>query len=196
MTSRIRSLARRASAPLFVLFLMGSAVGCFADSYSNEGTVYITGAITDIQNQATCDRYDCHIGSSWNLWVTFQAPDWNAPDSNYLISTVLLNCFGGPPCIDGYGASSDFGWAPYGFDILSVDIKGGKVVDARASCGGYFIESVRADIWAYVGAFSGRTTGYATPTPEPATVLALVTGMALIRIRRYPMRWLRSHDPY
>lgn len=186
MTLGIRSLLRRARAPLLVLFLLASALGCFADIYSDEGTVYITGTITDIANQQTCDRYGCHIGSTWSLSMHFEAPDWNAPDSNYLISTVLLNCIGGPPCIDGYQASSDFGWGPYGFDILSVDIENGKVVDARAACGGYFIEWGEADIWSYVDGFSGTTTGYAAPgppIPDPATILTLATGIALVRIR-------------
>ncbi len=183
MTHCIHSLIRRASAPLVVIFLIASAGACFAGSYSDEGTVYITGTITDIENPQTCDRYGCHIGSTWSLAMTFLAHDWNSPDSNYSISTVLLNCFGGPPCIDGYQASSDFGWGPFGFDILSVDIQGGKIEDARVACGGYFIEMGEADRWSYVDGFSGTTTGYAAPTPDPATILSLASGLVLIRLR-------------
>lgn len=183
MTLAIRSLLRRASAPLLLIFLVTSAPNCFADIYSNDGSVYLTGTITDIENQPTCDLYGCHTGSTWNLWMHFQAPDWNAPGSNYSLSTVLLNCFGGPPCIDGYDASSDFGWGPYGFDILSVYIENGKVVDARAACGGYFIEWGQADVWEYVNAFSGTTTGYAAPgppIPDLTTVLTFATGIGVI----------------
>lgn len=183
MSPRIHSLVRRASAPLIVLFLIVSAVHCFADTYSDEGTVYITGNITEIQNQEACERYGCQIGSSWNLAITFLAPNWNAPGSSYFISTVLLNCFGGPPCITGYQAGSDFGWGPYGFDTLSVDIEDGKVVDARASSGGYFIEWGQADLWNYVDDMSGTTTGYAIPTPDAATILAFATGVVLARMR-------------
>ena len=187
MTRCIHSLIRRVSAPLVVIFLIASAGACFADNYSDEGTVYITGTVTDIQNQQTCDRYGCHIGSTWNLLMHFQAPDWNAPGSNYFISTVLLNCIGGPPCIDGYQANSDFGWGPFGFDILSVDIEDGKVVDTRAACGGYFVEWGQADIWEYVDGFSGMTTGYAAPgppIPDPPTILIFASGIALICVGR------------
>ncbi len=116
--------------------------------------------------------------------MTFRAPEWNAPGSNYFMSTVLLNCMGGPPCIDGYQATSDFGWGPFGFDILSIDIEDGKLVDTRAACGGYFIEMGEANIWEYVLGFSGTTTGYATPTPEPATIMGLASGTALFCFRR------------
>jgi len=158
-------------------------VGVFADNYADEGTVYINGTVTDIENQQTCDLYGCHIGSTWSLSMHFLAPDWNAPDSNYLISTVLLNCIGGPPCIDGYQASSDFGWGPYGFDILSVDIEGGKVVDARLACNSYYIEWGEADRWSYADDFWGTTTGYAAPgppVPDPATLVSFATAMAVI----------------
>jgi hypothetical protein len=188
MTPCIRSLIRRASAPLVILFLIASAVGCFADVYSDEGTIYITGTITDIENQLTCDRFGCQMGSTWSLSMHFLAPDWNAPDSNYLISTVFPNCIGGPPCIDGYQATSDFGWGPFGFDMLYVDIEDGKVVDARVASGGYFIEMGEADTWSYVDAFSGTTKGFAAPgppVPDPATVLTFATGMALA--------WRRLH---
>lgn len=177
------TLSRWASLTLLLLLLMASAASCFADSYSDEGTVFINGTLTDIQNQETCDRYDCQIGSSWNLWMHFQAPDWNAPGSNYFISTVLLTCFGGPPCIDKYGAGSDFGWGPYGFDILSIEINDGKVVDARVGTNGYFIEWGESDIWQYVDAFSGSTIGYVAPgpeAPEPAAILSFASGIGLI----------------
>lgn len=187
MTLCVRSLIRRASAPLVVLFLIASAGACFADSYSDEGTVYITGTITNIENQQTCDLYDCHIGSTWSLEMTFLASDWNAPGSNYFISTVFLNCMGGPPCFIDYHATSDFGWGPFGFDMLSVDIEDGKVVDAQVDCGGYYIEWGAADVWARMDGFSGTTTGYAAPTPDPATIVTLATGMGLIgMIRNMP----------
>ena len=177
MTFSIRSLIRRASAPLIAFFLIVSAVHCFADLYADEGTVYITGTITDIENQQDCDRYGCHIGSTWNLSMTFLAPHWNAPGSNYFISTELLTCIGGPPCIIGYQSSSDFGWGPYGFDGLSVDIEDGKVVDARVATGGYFIEWGDDDRWSYVDDFSGTTTGHADTTPDAATVLTFATAV-------------------
>ncbi len=190
MTPDLRSLIRRARAPLILFFLIISAGSCFADIYADEGTVYITGTITDIQDQQICDQYGCHIGSTWSLAMHFRAPDWNAPGSDYFMSTVLLNCFGGPPCIDGYHASSDFGWGPFGFDILSIDIQDGKVVDARAGCGGYFVEWGEANIWNYSYAFSGTTTGYAAPgppVPDPATVMTFATAIAMIGVRlKYP----------
>lgn len=168
---------------LAILFLL-SAATCLADDYANQGTIFITGTINDIQNQQTCDQYGCQMGDSWSLEMTFRAPEWNAPGSNYFMSTVLLNCMGGPPCIDGYQATSDFGWGPFGFDILSIDIEDGKLVDTRAACGGYFIEMGEANIWEYVLGFSGTTTGYATPTPEPATIMGLASGTALFCFRR------------
>lgn len=188
MTPCINCLIRRAGALLVVLFLVVSAVRCCADNYSDQGMVYISGTVTDIENQQVCDSFGCQMGSSWSLWMHFQAPDWNAPGSDYSLSTVLLNCFGGPPCIDGYGASSDFGWAPYGFDMLSVDILDGKVVDARAACGGYFIEWGQADLWSYGDAFSGVTTGYAAPTPDAATIVSLATGMMIVGKRLHVLR--------
>ena len=169
---------------LLAIFLIVSAASCLADSYSDQGTVFITGTITAIENQQNCDKYDCHIGSTWSLAMTFLAPDWDAPGSHYTISTVFLNCVGGPPCFVGYQASSDFGWGPYGYDVLYVDIEDGKVVDARVGSGGYFIEWGEADEWFYVNAFSGTTTGYAIPTPEPSTLLLLASGAVLSRVRR------------
>jgi len=185
MAPCIHSLIRRASAPLIVFFLIATAAPCVADPYSDQGTVYITGTISDIGNQQTCDRYGCQMGSTWSLAMSFLAPNWNAPGANYSISTVLLNCFGGPPCINDYRASSDFGWGPFGFDILSIDIADGKVVDARASCGGYYIELGEANVWSYVNGFSGTTTGYAAPTPDAPTILTLASGMGV-------MGWLRA----
>jgi hypothetical protein len=91
---------------------------------------------------------------------------------------------GGPPCFTDYHATSDFGWGPFGFDILSVDIEDGKVVDGRVSCGGYYIEWGEADVWSRVDGFSGTTAGYAAPTPDPATILTFATGMGLIRVMR------------
>jgi hypothetical protein len=184
MALSAHSLIRRASAPLIILFLLFSAVFCFASPYSDEGTIYITGTITDIQNQQTCDTYGCHIGSSWSLWMSFLAPQWDNPGSSYEFSTVLLSCMGGPPCFTGYGASSDFGWAPFGFDILYIDIEDGKLADARVGCGGYFVELGEADVWSRVDAFSGTTTGYAAPTPDPATILTLSTGLWMARKTR------------
>lgn len=192
MAPFIRSLLRRASAPLpLLLLLIASAVGCFADTYSSEGTVYITGTVTGMQNPHSCDLYGCHLGSTWSLEMTFVAADWNAPDSSYFISTVLLNCIGGPPCITDYHATSDFGWGPYGFDILSVDIEGGKVVDARASTGGYTIEWGEENWWSYAYSISGTTTGYAVPTPDPATILSFATGVTLLGLSRYIRQFAR-----
>src|SRR5690242_1590349 len=105
MTPHLHTLIQRAIAPLIFLSLVLSAAGCLADPYSDVGTVYITGTITDIQDQQVCDSYNCHIGSAWSLQMTFMAPHWNAPGTDYFISDVLLNCFGGPPCIFGYQAT-------------------------------------------------------------------------------------------
>ncbi len=181
MTQCAHSLFRRAAAPLMVVFLILSASLCLADVYSDQGTVYITGTITSIEDQQTCDQFGCQMGSSWSLWMSFLAPQWNAPGSSYEFSTAMLSCMGGPPCFTGYGASSDFGWAPYGFDILYLDIEDGQLADARVGCGGYFVELGEADIWSRMDGFSGTTIGYAAPTPDPATVLTFLTGMLLAR---------------
>jgi hypothetical protein len=74
---------------------------------------------------------------------------------------------------------------------LSVNIEDGKVVDARVACGGYFIELGEADLWSYVDGFSGTTAGYAAPTPDPATILTVATGMAVIRMMRNMPRLAR-----
>jgi hypothetical protein len=164
--------------------LLVSAASGLADAYADEGTIYITGTITSIENQQTCDRYDCHLGSTFTLAMTFLAPDWNAPDSHYMFSSLMLSCIGGPPCFTGYQASSDFGWAPYGFDILYADIEDGNVVDARVGTGGYFIEWGQDNRWSFVDAFSGTTTGYAVATPEPAGIVTFVSGIFLVGIKR------------
>ena len=184
MSPTIRSLIRRESGLLVVILLVASAVGCFADTYSDVGTVYLTGTITDVEDQQTCDRFGCHMGSTWSLAMTFLAPQWNAPDSNYLITTLFINCVGGPPCFIGYQASSDFGWGPYGFDVLSVDIEDGQVADALVACGGYSIEWGRDNRWSYVDGFSGTTTGNVTTTPDPVTLLTFATGVSLICLWR------------
>ena len=116
--------------------------------------------------------------------MTFLAPQWNAPDSNYLITALFINCVGGPPCFIGYQASSDFGWGPYGFDVLSVDIEDGQVADALVACGGYSIEWGRDNRWSYVDGFSGTTTGNVTTTPDPVTLLTFATGVSLICLWR------------
>jgi len=169
---------------LVVILVSASVAICSADTYADQGTVFITGTITSIENQQTCDMYDCHIGSTWSLAMTFLAPDWNAPGSHYEFSTVFLNCIGGPPCFTGYQASSDFGWGPYGYDILYVDIEDGKVADARVATGGYYIEWGQADYWVYEPGFSGTTTGYAIPTPEPASLITLLGGAVLLPMKR------------
>ena len=184
MTPCVHSLIQRAITPLVVLLLIVSAVGCFADTYANEGTVSITGTITDIQNQQTCAVYNCHIGSTWTLQMSFVAPEWSAPGSSYSISDVLLNCFGGPPCITGYHATSDFGWGPFGFDILLVDIENGQIVGARADTGGYSIEWGQANSWQYVDGFSGTTTGQSEATPEPACLITFISGAVVVAMRR------------
>lgn len=164
------------------LFVLASALTCLADSYANAGTILISGTITSIENQQTCDVYGCQIGSTWNLEIDFFAPEWNAPWSNYEFSTVLLNCIGGPPCFTGYSASSDFGWGPYMYDILYAKIVNGSLVDVRDGCGGYYIEWGEKDVWSRVDAFSGTTTGFVVPTeytPEPVTIVVAATGAAI-----------------
>jgi hypothetical protein len=175
---------RHSFALIILLFLLASAAGCFADPYHDYGTVFITGTITDVWNQQTCDQYNCHIGSTWNLEMTFLAPNWDAPDSHYEFDAVMLGCIGGPPCFVGYYAYSDFKWAPYLYDGLYVDIENGKVVDARVATGGYFIEWGKADVWDYEPGFGGTTTGYAVAAPEPGTIILLTSGALLSGIRR------------
>ena len=157
-------------------FLLLSAACSLADPYSNQGMVYVTGVINSIDNQQTCVKFGCHLGDSWTFEMGFQAPDWNAPGSNYLITTGFLNCIGGPPCIDYYTATSDFKWSPFYFDVLSVQIENGKVVDVRAAAGNYFAEWGFSDRWLYVNGFSGSTSGDVA-TPEPATVVLMCGGI-------------------
>ena len=184
MPDKIGSMIRCNRALLVAFFLVASAAACFADPYADQGTVFITGTITQIQGQQVCNQYDCHIGSTWTLAMTFLAPDWNAPGSHYIINAAFLNCIGGPPCFTDYRVNSDFGWGPYLFDDMSVDIENGEVVDARASDAGYFIEWGEANSWDYVIGFSGTTSGYAIPTPEPATILMSAGGALLSGVRR------------
>ena len=67
----------------------------------------------------------------------------------------------------------------YGFDMLSVDIEDGKVVDARVASGGYFIEMGEADIWALCRCLfrhDNRICAPGPPVPDPATILTFATG--------------------
>jgi hypothetical protein len=162
---------------LIATLLLFSAVASLADSYANEGMVYVTGVINSIDNQQTCNKFGCHLGDQWTFAMGFRAQDWNAPGSNYLISTGFLNCIGGPPCIDYYKATSNFGWSPFYFDSLIIQIDDGNVVDVRAGAGNYFIEWGFADRWLYEYGFSGSTSGYAVATPEPTTLTLVVGGI-------------------
>ena len=139
---------------LFLLFLETTA---FAQ-YSDHGIVQVTGTVTSVQNQQECDQYACQIGSQWVATIQFWAPGWNAPSSNFDIYTVLVNCMGGPPCFTGYSATSNFGWAPWGFDTLHLKVQNGVVVDVGIYAGGYWAEWGQDATWSLTGAFSGITT--------------------------------------
>jgi len=183
MANRFDAITLLTRGLLIIILVATATVASLADPYADEGTVYMTGTITSIENQQTCDLFNCHIGSTWNAWMTFRAPDWNAPGSHYDIFALMLGCYGGPPCILDWNGSSDFGWTPFYFDQLILEIDDGKVMDARAGADNYFLDWGEDNSWEYVNGFSGTITGYAVPTPDPATLLIVVTGMALIGTR-------------
>jgi len=66
---------------------------------------------------------------------------------------------------------------------VSIEVENGQIVDARAACGGYFVEWGEANIWGYSLGFSGTTTGVADTTPEPACFVTLISG-AIVAVGR------------
>ncbi len=139
------------------LLLIGTSVA----QYSDHGVVKLTGTLTGIDNQQTCAEYNCFVGAQWTATLSFTALNWNAADSNFSIDTVLINCIAGPPCFTGYTATSDFGWGPYGFDTLHIEVKNGRVSDVSIATGGYAINWGQTNNWMLINGFNGTTTGAA-----------------------------------
>ena len=67
---------------------------------------------------------------------------------------------------------------------MSIEVENGQIVDARAACGGYFVEWGEANIWGYSLGFSGTTTGQSEATPEPACLITFISGAVVVAMRR------------